>query len=116
MSVQPDFHLKLGDTGPLLERVAAFTDSSVQDLTGATLAWSFQKVDIEGNLDASNTPGGGPAAIVDATTGQWSYDWATDTPASAGMYGGELTFTLGALVVTFPQQGYLYFEVIDDIG
>ncbi len=115
MTVQPDFHLVLGDTGPLLERIAAFTDSSVQNLVGATLLFRFQKVDEQGKLDVNDTPSGGAGVIVDAATGQWSYDWLLNTPGSVGMYGGHMRVTIGTLVQTFPQQGYLYFEVIDDI-
>lgn len=115
MTVQADFFLKLGDTGPLLERVASFTNSGVQDLTGSTLAWNFQLVDLEGDLDPDDTPGGGAATIVDAATGQWSYDWLTDAPDAVGIYGGNMVMTNGTTVITFPQQGYLYFEVVDDI-
>ncbi len=115
MTVQPDFHMKLGDTRPTLDRIAAFTDASVQDLTGATLAFSFQRVDDRGALLSTDTPGGGVAAIVTALTGEWRYDWVTDAPDSVGMYAGELTVTIGSFITTFPQQGYLYFEVVDDI-
>lgn len=116
MAVQPDFRMKLGDTGPLLERIAAFTDSTIQNLTGATLAFRFQLVDQNGDPDPAATPSSFAAVIVVAATGAWSYDWTSGAPTAVGMYGGELRVTIGALIQTFPQSEYMYFEIVDDLA
>lgn len=118
MAVQPDFRVKRNDDLITIERIAAFTNGDIQNLTGATVAFRFQLVDQAGALDtAASSVSNGVTSIVDAALGIWSYTFtAPDLAEPAGFYGGELQVSIAGVVQTFPAQGYLYFEIVEEIA
>lgn len=106
-----DFHIKSGDTTPVI--TATLTDSAgaAVNLTGATVRFIMRK----GGTSSAKVTGeadiGSPAS-----GGEVSYTWeATDTD-TPGIYSAcwEVTFSGGA-IQTFPNAGYTSVAILPQL-
>ena len=98
------FYIKQGDTKPSLS-AQLLSDGSAVDLTGATVKFHMGTI-----IDAT-------ATIVDAATGNVRYDWVTADTETAGLFRAEfeVTFSDGT-VETFPNDGYLLINIIEEVA
>lgn len=112
-----DFSIKRNDLLPVLEAILKDADDKPVDLTDATgVVFHMReeetetlKIDgIDGTFDSNRT------------TGKVSFAWRTngnkDTDTS-GIFLGEFEVTwTGGKIQTFPSQGYISIEIIDDLS
>lgn len=108
-----DFTLKRNDTVPIEVQL---TDAAgdPEDLTGDNVRFHMR-------------PAGGTvlvneaATIVDAANGVVSYSWKTTDTSEAGAYLAEfeVTYNPGTAdeyVETYPRDGYLEIQILEDIA
>ena len=106
-----DFTIKTDDTGPALTAVCAYSDGTVQDLTGA--AGTFAMRNSVGTVVVNDA-----AATITApfTSGTIAYNWSASDTATAGDYTGEFHVTLASgKRVTFPNSDYLRIRIYKDV-
>lgn len=103
----PTFAIKRNDRLPLLRVNLTRSDGSIPDLTGATVRFKM----------GSPVPINGIADIVNAVGGVVEYPWAGADTASAGNFRGEFEVTYGSgKLETFPNDGYLVIQILEDLG
>ncbi len=105
-----DFTIKKGDLLPAI--TATLSDANgVVDLTGSTVKFIMTSV-------RSSTPQVNAAAvIVSPTAGSVRYDWAGTDTNTPGDYKAEWEVTLPSTKkLTFPNDGYLWVQVIGDLA
>jgi len=104
------FHIKRNDTSPSISCSIDIGGTAV-DLTGTDVKFIMRK---EG---ASAATVAAAAVIVSALGGIVRYDWQAADTAIAGLYAveWEVTFS-GGTKRTFPQDGYLYVNVLSDLA
>ena len=57
------------------------------------------------------------ASITTAASGIVTYTWVSGDTDTAGIYNGEFEVNWGSSVYqTFPADGYLEIEIVDDLG
>jgi hypothetical protein len=108
----PDFTMKRGDTLPKLRATLQDSAGDPVDLSSFTsFAWFYQDEDQE----AAALTGAGSFSVIDATNGIVEYSWdATDTD-TVGRYVGEIEGKIGAARQTFPNGGFLLFDIVPDL-
>lgn len=105
-----DFHIKSGDTTPVITATLTDANGAAVNLTGATVRFVMKK-------GGTATPKVAAAAtVVSAVAGTVSYTWTganTDTP---GIYSAcwEVTFS-GGTIQTFPNAGYTSVAILPDL-
>lgn len=105
------FSIKRNDRSPAYEVTLEAPAGTPVDLTGCSVKFIM-------TLEGSSTAKVDAAAVVDsAADGEVSYSWgATDTD-TAGLYRAEWQVTFaGGIKRTFPADGYLYVNVVADLG
>lgn len=110
------FHLKRGDTLPVLEVVLVNPDGSVHDLTGST-DWKLHvKLDNGQTFSRTMTKVG---ADVDGklSYGWQAADWTASPPLAVGTHRMEYEVVgAGTARMTFPNDGYDILRVTQDLG
>lgn len=106
-----DFVLKKGDKLPVLRAVFLNDGGSPMNISGCSILFKY-KLREDDSLIISRT-----AIVEDPLNGIAQYVWTTEDTSSLGVYIGEfiITFPSGK-EVTFPEDTYLVFEVIDNIS
>lgn len=104
------FYIKQNDTTPSLRATLMWSGSAV-DLTGASVGFHMRDA-YTGTVIIDS-----PATIVDAANGVVEYEWLPADTAVAGLYEGEfeVTFASGE-VMTFPNDGHIRIQIVDDIA
>lgn len=98
--------LKKGDDLPEIEATLTGSDGTAVDLTGSSVQFRFRNAD---GGDATT----GSATVIDAEAGKVKYDWQDQETAEVGDYVGEWVVTTGGgLVLTFPGDKFITFEII----
>lgn len=99
------YYIKEGDLSPAFSGFAKDRDGEAVDLTLATgVTFRFTKPD--------GTAMEGTAAIIDAATGELSYQWALGDTDVPGTGTGEFVVTFPTdLPQTFPSKGYAVFNI-----
>ena len=105
------FYVKKNDTAPSLR--ASLKDGGDQaiDLSDATVNFHMRKVGASTiKVDAS------AVVIGSSSDGIVQYNWTTADTDTAGTYQGEfeVTYSDGS-VESFPNNGYILVEILDDI-
>ena len=105
------FYIKKNDTSPKM--LATLQDASgvAVNLTGASVRFHLR------TLDGLSTVVDAAATIVTAASGIVRYTWGAPDTATAGSYQAEFEVTYAdASVETFPNDGYISVEILDDIA
>jgi len=105
------FYVKQNDTSPAMLATLQDADGNAIDLTSASVRFHMRPV------------GGGQvvvdeaATIVTAASGLVRYDWIAADTDTIGSYQAEFEVTYAdASIETFPNDGYIRVEIIDDIA
>lgn len=103
------YDLKTGDDTPALAFQLYYPDSTVPDLTGATITMKLVRV-ADGTVV---TAAGAMTAIAPvATSGRVQYVFPLNGYPVAGAYHGEINVTLASgRHVSFPGKGYLDINI-----
>jgi hypothetical protein len=106
-----DAYVKRNDTQPVLERTLLDVDDAPVNLTGATVKFIMRKP------GASTAKVSAAATVVTPLAGEVSYQWTGTDTDTAGTYNGEFEVTFsGGAKQTFPNDGHLKIEVVEDLG
>ena len=104
------FYVKQNDTSPAMLATLQDADGNSTDLTAASVRFHMRRIGIPDVIvDA-------PAVIVTPSEGLVRYDWVAADTVSIGSYQAEFEVTYAdASIETFPNDGYIRVEIIDDI-
>jgi len=105
------FYIKQNDTSPAMLATLQDADANAINLTGTTVRFHMRQIGSKQILvDA-------PAVVVTPLEGLVRYDWIAADTANIGAYQAEFEVTYGDQTIeTFPNDGYIRVEIIDDIG
>lgn len=104
------FYVKHNDTSPAMLATLQDAEGNAVNLTGATVRFHMRSVG-GGNpvVDAA-------ATVVTAASGIVRYNWVAADTDTAGTYQAEFEVTYAdASIETFPNDGYIVVQIIDDI-
>ena len=105
------FYIKQNDTSPALQATLKDSDNNAVNLTGASV--SFKMRLIGGTTLKTNHT----ATIFNASNGVVTFNWRSSDTDTAGDYQAEFQVTYSdSSIETFPNNGYIRIEIIDDIG
>ena len=105
------FYIKQNDTSPKLLATLQNASGSAIDLTGASVRFHMR------TISGSSIVVDAAATIVTALSGIVRYSWTAPDTATIGSYQGEFEVTYAdATIETFPNDGYISIEIIDDIA
>jgi hypothetical protein len=104
------FYVKQNDTSPAMLATLQDADGNAVNLTAASVRFHMRPV-------------GGGQVVVDAAAsvvtpleGLVRYNWIADDTDTIGSYQAEFEVTYAdASIETFPNDGYIRVEIIDDI-
>ena len=105
------FYIKQNDTRPIISATLIDGDGSIANLDGASVVFKMRKVGATvSTVDAA-------ATIADAENGKVTYAWTALNTATVGDYEAEFEVTYaGGGIQTFPNNGYIEIEIVDDIA
>ena len=104
------FYIKQNDTGPAMLATLQDANGNAINLTGASVRFHMRSVG-GGNpvVDAA-------ATVVTAASGIVRYNWVAADTDTVGTYRAEFEVTYAdASIETFPNDGYIVVQIIDDI-
>ena len=110
------FNIKRNDLGPALTIQAAYKTDPVTypDLSSATSP-KFIMV-AAGAPDGTTPKVSATATIYDGPNGKLRYSWQGTDTDTAGTYRAEFEVVISGRKQTFPEDGYLVVNVLQDIG
>ena len=104
------FYVKQNDTSPAMLATLQDADGNAINLTGATVRFHMRAV------GSTQVVVDQAATVVTPLEGIVRYNWAADDTDTIGSYQAEFEVTyFDASIETFPNDGYIRVEVIDDI-
>jgi hypothetical protein len=104
------FFIKQNDTSPAMLATLQDANNAAVDITAANVRFLMRKV---GSTQVTVNQ---PAVIVTSLSGLVRYDWQAADTAAFGSYQAEFEVTYAdASIETFPNDGYIRVEIIDDI-
>ena len=104
------FYIKQNDTGPAMLATLQDANGTAVNLTGANVRFHMQSIN-----------GGSPvvdaaATIVTAASGLVRYNWLAADTGTVGTYQAEFEVTYAdTSIETFPNDGYIAVQIINDI-
>ncbi len=106
-----DFYIKKGDRLPLLRAELSDVNGAV-NLSGTNVQFIYRNRTRVGN------PVTGSANIVSHVSGVVEYVWGTGDVSAAGAYICEwrVTYTGNSKVLSFPNDSYLSFDIVDNLS
>jgi hypothetical protein len=105
------FSIKQNDTAPSLRATLLNGSGNVIDLTGATVRFHMRE------LGKTTIIINQACTVVNAVGGIVQYDWVAADTDVVGSYQAEFQVTyLDNSIETFPNDGYIWVDIIDDIG
>lgn len=114
---EADFLIKKGDTSSSISATLQNSGGTAVDIQNAVVRWKVMPL-AGGTVtinDAATNAQVGAGGTANATTGDVSYSWGTVIP-TAGRYLGEWEVTYaGGPVQTFPNDGYVIVDVLEDV-
>jgi hypothetical protein len=104
------FYVKQNDTSPAMLATLQDADGNAVNVTGATVRFHMRAV------GSTQVVVDEAATIVTALDGLVRYDWQAADTDTIGSYQAEFEVTYAdSSVETFPNDGYIRVEIIDDI-
>lgn len=104
------FYIKQNDTVPSIRATLQNGNGDPVDLINATVRFHMRAI------GANNTTVDAAAVVVSAADGIVQYNWIADDTDTIGSYQAEFEVTYpDSTVETFPNDGYVRIEIIDDI-
>ena len=104
------FYVKQNDTSPAILATLQDADGNAVNVTGATVRFHMRAV------GSTTVVVDEAATIVTALDGLVRYDWQAADTDTIGPYQAEFEVTYAdSSVETFPNDGYIRVEIIDDI-
>lgn len=104
------FYIKQNDTVPSIRATLQNGNGDPVDLINATVRFHMRAI------GANNTTVDAAAVVVSAEAGIVQYNWIADDTDRIGSYQAEFEVTYpDSTVETFPNDGYVRIEIIDDI-
>lgn len=104
------FYIKQNDTSPTMLATLQDADGNGVNVTGGTVRFHMRPI------GSTTVTVDQPAVIVTAIEGIVRYDWQAADTATVGAYQAEFEVTYaGASIETFPNDGYIRVEILDDI-
>ena len=104
------FYIKQNDTVPSIRATLQNGNGDPVDLINATVRFHMRAI------GANNTTVDAAAVVVSAAAGIVQYNWIADDTDTIGSYQAEFEVTYpDSTVETFPNDGYVRVEIIDDI-
>jgi hypothetical protein len=103
------FSLKRNDTLPRLRAVLSDSSGPV-DLTGCSVKFIYK-------AEGKGQPVSRTAAVLSDPPGTVEYQWVIEDTAVSGNFSGEweVTFPSGRKL-TFPNENYIKFTILPDLG
>lgn len=104
------FNVKQNDTSPAMLATLQDAAGAAVSIVGASVRFHMRPIgSSQIKVDAA-------AVIVTALDGIVRYDWQASDTAVVGSYQAEFEVTYAdASIETFPNDGYIQVEIIDDI-
>ena len=104
------FYVKQNDTSPAMLATLQDANGDAINLTAATVRFHMRAV------GSSQVVVDQAAVVVTPLEGLVRYDWAADDTDTIGSYQAEFEVTYAdSSIETFPNDGYIRVEIIDDI-
>ena len=104
------FYVKQNDTSPAMQATLQDADGNAVDLTGATVRFHMRAI------GGTTVVVDAAATVVTAASGIVKYEWDAADTDTIGSYQAEFEVTYAdSSVETFPNDGYIRVEIIDDI-
>jgi hypothetical protein len=108
----PIFYIKQGDDTPTLDVQLQDEAGFPIDVTGATIVFYMRN-----KSTAAVKINGSAATILTGVRGEVRYSFSTSDTDTAAEYEAEFQVTFsGGTVGTFPNDGYITVQILDDIG
>lgn len=105
------FYVKQNDTSPAMLATLQDGDGNAINIQGASVRFHMRQI------GRSDIVVDAPAVIVTPIEGLVRYDWGAADTDTVGSYQAEFEVTYNdASIETFPNDGYIRVEIIDDIG
>lgn len=104
------FYIKQNDTSPAMLATLQDADGDAINLIGASVRFHMRAIGSnQAVVDAA-------ATVVTPISGTVRYDWSAADTINIGSYQAEFEVTYAdASIETFPNDGYIRVEIIDDI-
>lgn len=105
------FYVKQNDTAPSLRATLKDGNNTVINLTGASVRFHMRAI------GGTTTKVNSAATVVSpATSGIVQYNWTASDTDAVGSYQAEFAVTYSdSSIETFPNNGYIRIEILDDI-
>ena len=104
------FYIKQNDTVPSIRATLQNGNGDPVDLINASVRFHMRAI------GANNTKVDAAAVVVSAAAGLVQYNWIAADTDTIGSYQAEFEVTYpDSTVETFPNDGYVRIEIIDDI-
>ena len=104
------FYVKQNDTSPAMLATLQDADGNAINLTAASVRFHMRQI---GRSDVAVDA---PAVIVTPLEGLVRYNWIAADTDTVGSYQAEFEVTYAdSSIETFPNDGYIRVEIIDDI-
>lgn len=105
------FYIKQNDTSPALLATLQDADGNAVNVTGGSIRFHMRQIGSTAVVvDAA-------AVIVTGIDGIVRYDWQAADTATIGSYQAEFEVTYNdASIETFPNDGYIRVQIIDDVA
>lgn len=105
------FSIKQNDTAPSLRATLLDGDGNPVNLSGSTVRFHMRL------LGQTAIVVNQSATLIDAANGIAQYNWVAADTDTIGSYQAEFEVTYAnGTIETFPNDGYIRVEIIDDIG
>lgn len=104
------FYIKQNDTVPSIRATLQNGNGDPVDLINASVRFHMRAI------GANNTTVDAAAVVITPAAGVVQYNWIADDTDTIGSYQAEFEVTYpDSTVETFPNDGYVRIEIIDDI-
>lgn len=104
------FYIKQNDTSPAMLATLQDANGNAINLTGASVRFHMR------SIGGGNPVVDAAATVVTAASGIVRYNWVAADTDTVGTYQAEFEVTYAdASIETFPNDGYIAVQIIDDI-
>jgi len=104
------FFVKQNDTSPAMLATLQDADGNAVNISAASVRFHMRVI------RSRDTKVDQAADIVDGQLGQTRYDWSAEDTDTIGSYQAEFEVTYAdGSIETFPNDGYIRVDIIDDI-